>query len=68
MPTYEYKCEVCGSMFSISGSYSTLIGCHPACPCCRSEDVKKIIGNIHVIYNGKGFYNTDNKKEEKSGN
>jgi len=66
MATYDYKCKVCDTMFSMTGSYSTLVGCHPVCPCCQSENVNKIYGNINVIYKGKGFYNTDkDKKDEK---
>jgi putative FmdB family regulatory protein len=70
MPTYDYQCKTCETVFSISGPYSTLIGCKPHCPCCRStgNSIKKLIRNINVIYGTKGFYNTDNKKEEKNGN
>jgi putative FmdB family regulatory protein len=66
MATYDYRCKTCETIFSISGSYSTLFGCHPACPCCRSENVNKIYGNISVIYKAKGFYATDNKKKENN--
>ena len=66
MPTYTYVCKVCETGFSISGPYSTLFNCKPICPCCQSKNVKKLIEDISVIYKSKGFYNTDNKKNEKS--
>jgi putative FmdB family regulatory protein len=66
MAAYDYKCSVCDVVFTITGPYSTLFNCKPICPCCKSNDVKKIYSNISVIYKGKGFYNTDNNKNEKS--
>ena len=68
MPTYDYKCNICGAGFSISAPYSAIIGCIPACPCCKSEDVKKLISKFGFILKGKDFYNTENRKEEKSEN
>lgn len=64
MPTYDYKCEKCKTTFSISASFSSMLGCVPSCPCCKSEDVKKFISRFDFVLKGKDFYNTDNKKEE----
>lgn len=68
MATYEFECKDCKTKFAINSSFASMVGCEVTCPCCRSENIKKFYGNIGIIFKGKGFYNTDNKKEENNGN
>lgn len=62
MPTYEYICQKCSTLFSVSGDYKTLFGLKPYCPKCKGEDVTKKISLFDFILKGTGFYSTDNKK------
>lgn len=60
MPTYEYKCEKCGSQFELFQSMKD----KPAdkCPECGGR-VKRLLGaGAGVIFRGRGFYQTDYKK------
>jgi putative FmdB family regulatory protein len=68
MPQYDYKCKDCKTAFSISASFTSMLGCKPSCPCCKGENIEKIYSAPNIIFKGSGFYNTDNKKEEKNGN
>lgn len=64
MPVYEYMCKDCKTTFSISASFSSMLGCKVTCPCCKGENINKIFSPPTVIYEGKGFYTTDNNKKE----
>lgn len=64
MPIYDFRCNKCKTTFSVSTSFSSMIGCEMICPCCHSEDVEKLFKNFNVIFKGKGFYTTDTKKDE----
>lgn len=68
MPIYDYKCNECDTVFSITGSFSSLLGCKPSCPCCHTENVKKMIGKVGIVYKGKDFYTTENRKKEEENN
>jgi len=62
MPTYEYKCEICGYEFeqfqSITSKPIRL------CPKCGKASVKRLIGvGAGVIFKGPGFYATDYRTE-----
>ena len=61
MPTYEYKCDVCGNTFDLFQS----IKAEPIkkCPKCGGH-VKRLIGaGAGVIFKGSGFYSTDYRSE-----
>jgi putative FmdB family regulatory protein len=64
MPTYDYKCKDCKTTFSISASFTSMLGCKPTCPCCKSENIGRMYSTPNVIFKGKGFYSTDNEKKE----
>ena len=66
MPSYDFKCKDCKTTFSIFASFSSIIGCRTSCPCCKSENIERVYSPPNVIYKGKGFYTTDNEKEEDS--
>ncbi|MDR2807615.1 MAG: zinc ribbon domain-containing protein [Spirochaetaceae bacterium] len=64
MPTYEYKCSICGYSFDVFQS----IHDEPlkACPQCGKEIRRVINGGIGVIFRGSGFYVTDTQKNSGS--
>lgn len=66
MPTYEYKCNSCGYVFEEFQS----INDEPIkiCPKCGGSVSKKISAGIGLIFKGSGFYITDYKRKNSSGN
>lgn len=64
MPTYEYQCNKCGYLFSITGAYSSLMGIVPVCPSCKSNKVYKKLFPTPIIYKGKGFTKAVKEKNE----
>lgn len=62
MPTYDYKCKVCGHTFEKFQSIKA-----PAtrkCPECGKLKVKRLIGTgAGIIFKGSGFYQTDYRSE-----
>jgi len=57
MPTYEYKCQICGYMFEKFQSMKD----KPVtkCPKCNGKVQRLISGGAGVIFKGSGFYATD---------
>ncbi len=65
MPTYEYVCRSCDEHLEVVQSFTDepLI----ECPSCEGE-LKKVFGNIGIVFKGSGFYKTDSRsKSSKSG-
>jgi putative FmdB family regulatory protein len=66
VPTYEYRCEHCDENFDIVQSFHD----NPlqSCPTCGSP-VRKVFGNVGIVFKGSGFYKTDSreKREKKVG-
>ncbi len=65
MPTYDYKCDNCGSAFeffqSMKDDHITL------CPECGHNTLKKMISMpAGLIFKGSGFYLTDYAKKKAS--
>lgn len=59
MPTYQYHCDKCGDVeFYQSMNDKTFT----ECPTCKSNNIKKVFKSNPIIFNGKGFYSTDNRK------
>ncbi len=58
MPTYEYHCDECSKNFDVVQSFHD----DPltTCPTC-SAPVKKIFGNVGIVFKGSGFYKTDSR-------
>lgn len=46
MPTYEYLCLKCNKVFSETMSLAELGKKKPACPKCKSKEVKKQISSF----------------------
>jgi putative FmdB family regulatory protein len=63
MPLYEYECNSCGVRFERLQS----INDDPVkeCPEC-GEEVRRLIHPVGIIFKGKGFYVTDNRKAKSS--
>lgn len=67
MPIYDYKCQQCGTEYSmilfISQLGTSTEESQKQCPNCKSVFATRIIkSNITVIYKCHGFYSTDNKQ------
>ena len=58
MPTYEYRCAHCDKTFDVVQSFQD----DPltSCPTCGSP-VKKVFGNVGIVFKGSGFYKTDSR-------
>ena len=63
MPLYEYECTVCGVRFERRQHMED----DPVelCPECGGE-VRRLIQPVGVVFKGKGFYVTDNRKVTSS--
>jgi putative FmdB family regulatory protein len=59
LPTYEYHCDSCDKNFDVVQSFhdDPLI----SCPTCASP-VRKVFGNVGIVFKGSGFYKTDSRK------
>ena len=62
MPVYQYKCKNCE--FSFEKYMKVENRDQTICPKCNSNDVARNFSTPTVIFNGDGFYITDNKKEK----
>jgi putative FmdB family regulatory protein len=58
LPTYEYHCDQCEKNFDTVQSFHD----EPlsACPTCGGP-VKKVFGNVGIVFKGSGFYKTDSR-------
>lgn len=67
MPTYDYKCPKCGTVFEVVHKMSAR---HVAkCPKCGSKAERQLSGGHGIVFKGTGFYETDYKRkgEKKDG-
>ena len=64
MPTYEYACTNCEDRLEIVQSIheDTLT----TCPVCGDGKLRKIFGNVGVVFKGSGFYRTDSRNDRKA--
>jgi putative FmdB family regulatory protein len=64
MPTYEYVCTECGAPLEAVQSIHD-----PAlteCPSCHGR-LRKVFGNVGVVFQGSGFYRTDSRGKKSAG-
>jgi putative FmdB family regulatory protein len=57
MPTYEYRCNVCGNHFEKFESINSKP--RAKCPVCGGAAKRLISGGAGLIFKGSGFYATD---------
>jgi putative FmdB family regulatory protein len=64
VPTYEYACSNCDTTHEIKQSMSdaTLT----VCPDCGQSTLRKLFGNVGVVFKGAGFYRNDSRDSKKS--
>lgn len=70
MPTYEYRCEACGSEFEVQQSFSD--DSVPSCPnrpkVCTARGtskIRKIYSAPGITFKGSGFYKNDARTSGK---
>ncbi len=66
MPIYEYRCDICGSVFERMtgfGDTTTAI-----CPNGHSDTRRIFNSPPGIVFKGSGFYVTDNRPNGKSNN
>ena len=63
MPTYQYTCSSCGHRFEAVQSFSD--DALKTCPECGQDSLRKLFGNVGVVFKGSGFYRNDARAEEK---
>ena len=63
MPTYQYACTACDHELEAVQSFSD----DPltVCPECGGA-LRKLFGNVGVVFKGSGFYRTDSRKKSDS--
>lgn len=64
MPTYQYRCSNCGHDLEAVQSFTddSLVDC----PSCGEPGLRKVFGNVGVVFKGPGFYRTDSRKDGKA--
>lgn len=63
MPTYEYACKSCGEHVEVVQSFSDAP--LTVCPNCGGE-LRKVFGNVGIVFKGSGFYKTDSRSSNGS--
>ena len=60
MPTYDYKCPKCGTVFEV---VQKMKDPHVAkCPKCGAKAERQLSGGHGIVFKGTGFYETDYKR------
>ena len=63
MPTYSYACTECGNRFDVVQAFSD--AALTTCEKCAGR-LRKLFGNVGVVFKGSGFYRTDSREASKS--
>jgi putative FmdB family regulatory protein len=63
VPTYQYACTACGHELEAVQSFSD--DALTTCPEC-SGALRKLFGNVGVVFKGSGFYRTDSRKTDSA--
>jgi putative FmdB family regulatory protein len=63
VPTYSYACTECSNRFDAVQAFSddALTTCHEC-----SGRLRKLFGNVGVVFKGSGFYRNDSRESAKS--
>ena len=60
MPTYDYKCPKCGTVFERFQKITSKP--ESPCPKCGAKAQRLISGGHGIVFKGSGFYETDYKR------
>jgi putative FmdB family regulatory protein len=63
VPTYSYACTECGNRFDVVQAFSD--AALTTCEKCAGR-LRKLFGNVGVVFKGSGFYRTDSREASKS--
>ncbi|WP_082686785.1 FmdB family zinc ribbon protein [Mycobacterium sp. IS-3022] len=63
MPTYSYACTECDDRFDAIQAFSD--ASLTTCRKCNGR-LRKLFGNVGVVFKGSGFYRTDSRESGKS--
>ena len=63
MPTYSYACTECDNKFDAVQAFSD--EALTECPECDGR-LRKLFGNVGVVFKGSGFYRNDSRETAKS--
>jgi putative FmdB family regulatory protein len=63
VPTYSYACTECGNRFDAVQSFTD--AALTTCSECNGR-LRKLFGNVGVVFKGSGFYRTDSRESAKS--
>jgi putative FmdB family regulatory protein len=63
VPTYSYACTECGNRFDAVQSFTD--AALTTCSECNGR-LRKLFGNVGVVFKGSGFYRTDSRESGKS--
>jgi putative FmdB family regulatory protein len=53
MPTYEYECEKCGHIYSLTLSLREREKLKPRCPKCKSTKSRQVLSTFHTVTSKK---------------
>ena len=63
MPTYSYACTECENRFDVVQAFSE--DALTTCEKCAGR-LRKVFGNVGVVFKGSGFYRNDSREASKS--
>ena len=63
MPTYSYACTECENRFDVVQAFSD--DALTTCEKCSGR-LRKLFGNVGVVFKGSGFYRNDSREAAKS--
>ena len=63
VPTYSYACTECGDRFDAVQAFSD--SALTTCAKCNGR-LRKLFGNVGVVFKGSGFYRNDSREAAKS--
>ena len=63
MPTYQYACTECDHRFDAVQSFTD--SALNECPECHGR-LRKLYGNVGVVFKGSGFYRTDSRSSSSA--
>lgn len=63
MPTYEYRCTECDHTFEAVQAFTD--DSIEVCPSCGGR-VRKLFGNVGIVFKGSGFYKTDSRDKKSA--